>query len=196
MKGIFGALLFALSAGLALAAPPPTPRETEERLLPSLLRDDASCIRMAGFDWTDNLHVSDWEMVDCAMWGEPGIFEIRFRVFFTATEDLYEEVSAASVLESSSRDEDESHGYVRIGKAGERFSIRYEFSAHRVDGKLEFVHPDRRKHCIEEWPHGAWNVRARSCWEAWGKALGKPMAFYDSKDDMRDALRRAAGSRQ
>lgn len=197
MKGIFGTLMFALSVVISMAAPPPTPQETEERLLPLLLHDDASFIRMAGFDWGEPPHVSDWEMMDGTMWGELGVFSVQFRVFFTATEDLYTEMNAEEVLwESDADGENEEKGYVRIGRAGERFSIKYKFTVHRVDGKLEFTAPDQRKHGIAEWPHGIWQARTRSCWEAWGAALGKSVAFYDSEDAMRDALRRKADSRQ
>jgi hypothetical protein len=191
-----------LAAGGAAAGP--TAQELEEKLLPILVFRDIVPIRMAGLDGEgDQLHASDLALSDQGMW-DPGLYTVRCRVFFKTTEDAYAQVPLSTFgwWKDMRTDAQLSHAavppgafadrtvYVRVARKGERVAIRYEFETERKDGQWEFSkEPYRGK---MEWPGGVeWPVRARSCWEEWGRQLGKTVEFYGSEDE----LKRAEGSK-
>lgn len=201
MKRLWFAVAVFTACTMASGAEVPTAREVEDQVMPLLLLNDASDIRMAGFDLTDDLQVSDLEVTDEAAWCAPGFFTLHFRVFFTATEDIYAEVPLSetlwwSELESWAEKEGRElarEGYVLVGKAGQRFSVKYEIRVERVAGKLALADSDSLPRGNMEWPGGFDKARARSCWEAWASALGRKMAFHESVDALQKALRAEAG---
>lgn len=193
MKRVFCpvALAFAMLAGWAWGAGP-TELEIESHLLFPLIVKDIARIRMAGLDTVgDRPRVADLAVSDEGAW-EPGRFQLRFRVFFEATDDLYAQVPLsffARWAESGRRDGDEDECiYIRVGRKGEKVSVQYEVETERKGGQWIFAKtPYAGKF---EWAEDVdWPVRTRGCWEEWGRQMGQSVAFYESERAAKEAVR-------
>lgn len=188
LAGMAGALCAGAAPGAA-----PTEREIEEQLLPVLLLRDIADLRMAGLAVAGGrVGVSDLAASDQNAW-EPGSFEVRFRVFLRATDDLYAKAPASRFAGVGWRvPEDADDVFVLVERKGADVSVRYRFETERKGGRWVFA---KEPHAgAFEWPGDVqWPVRTRGCWEEWGRQMGKTPDFFESERDAKRELERRHG---
>lgn len=170
--------LFFFAAVRAFAGPP-TAQEVRKQVLPALLMGEISDIHMAGLDVpdTDEAEILDLAATDLAPWGEPGCHQIAFRMYWTATEDVYAqwigEVPDGEVW------------LVRCGRAGRSYAEKWEeitVERKTENGETGFAVKRKNGKGKVEWDiaTGLSSVATRSCWEAQAAVTGETLKFFDS----------------
>lgn len=175
-----------LCAAGALAAPPPSVEDVRSQILPPLVIQEVADIRMAGLDAPDEVRIADLSVIDMTAWIAANCYQISFRVFLTATEDVY-------VRALGQNDAEGEISLVRCGRAGRSYAERWEEID--IEGKTVLDEQGKEKTVFAlksahkgtvEWDFSAGGSFAatKSCWEAQAAVTGERLKFYDSPDQL------------
>ena len=175
-----------LCAAGALAAPPPSVEDVRSQILPPLVIQEVADIRMAGLDAPDEVRIADLSVIDMTAWIAANCYQISFRVFLTATEDVY-------VRALGQNDAEGEISLVRCGRAGRSYAERWEeidIESKTVldeQGREKTVYALKNPHKgTVEWDFsvGVSFAATKSCWEAQAAVTGERLKFYASPDQL------------
>lgn len=167
-----------------LLAKMPTTEDLRRDILPLLLINDITDIRLAGLDLDEKHPIVDLVVEDLTPWGQPGESHVSLRVRFRATEDIYgrEEAKDGEVV-----------NLIRIGIAGKSYAARYEFEVRGEtdeddSGNLRTVFRFTRNPYPGDfsWEDGAGalGIGVRAAWEAQADITGETLRFANSRRDL------------
>lgn len=188
------AFLFLVAGHLAFSTVPdaagaPTVDDIRDQVLPALLMNEISVLHMAGLDAPAPIPIVDLAVTDLGVWGEPGCYELSFRVYWTATDDVY----AKWIGPGPSLGE---IWLIRCGRASARYAEKWvEISVERKTvpdekGGMKTVYEWKRRASDGigqiEWDIGIGSSFAatKACWEAQAAVTGETLKFFESPDQL------------
>ena len=185
-NAVLSVFLFLSSLPLAVFAGPPTAEEVKKDILSVLVMAEITHIRMTGLDIPDigsNAEILDLASIDLGPWGEPGCFQIGFRVYWTATEDVYMRFLGGN-------DSEEVLSLVRCGRKGHSYAEKWdELTVERKTEKnargantTRLVIKKKLGPGKIEWDvnTGLSSVATKSCWEAQAAVTGETLTFFEA----------------
>ncbi len=192
--------LLLLSGAFADAPVPsdgaPTADVVRDQVLPVLVRDVITDIRMAGLDCDAKPQVLDLGARYMDYWEEPGFYDVSFRTYWKATEDVYVKLFRSGIPAGEI-------WLLRCGRAGRLYPIQWKrlLVGRRTvpddRGNLKTVfEPD-----LTAQDRGviSWDVdeggpfATRSCWEARVVYTGETLRFFDSPSEISTSARNGRG---
>lgn len=181
-----------LSGNLAISVSPgvggaPTVEDISNQILPVLLLSEMSLLHMAGLDAPENEPIVDVAILDLSGYGEANCYDIAFRLYWTATEDVYAKWTGRGPADGET-------WLLRCGRAHMRYPEKWEEvtierkSVRDEKGNWKSGFEIKRNPGIGTitWDIGSGLIPfgTKSCWEAQAAVTGEKLRFFDNPNDV------------